>query len=73
MAAPTFDKVKAPSTGTRVDLSSGKFPDDPIVCLLRGDGIGRDGLAKSGHDAMKEVLDNESSHRSCHRSCGRDF
>lgn len=42
MTAPTYDQVKSPSTGTRVDLSAGKFPDDPIVCLLRGDGIGRD-------------------------------
>lgn len=42
MSAPTYEKLKAPTTGTRVDLSSGKFPDDPIVCLLRGDGIGQD-------------------------------
>lgn len=42
MTAPTYDKIKAPTTGTRVDLSSGKFPDDPIVCLMRGDGIGQD-------------------------------
>src|SRR5215218_7389105 len=42
MTAPTYDKVTSPSTGTRVDLSGGKLPDDPIVCLLRGDGIGRD-------------------------------
>ena len=42
MSAPTYDKLKAPTTGTRVDLSTGKFPEDPIVCLLRGDGIGQD-------------------------------
>jgi isocitrate dehydrogenase len=45
MTAPTFDKVSAPKSGSRVTVdASGKWhiPDDPIVCLLRGDGIGRD-------------------------------
>ena len=44
MNAPTYEKLKAPSAGSRVSLEHGewKFPDDPIVCLLRGDGIGRD-------------------------------
>jgi isocitrate dehydrogenase len=44
MTAPTYDKLKAPSTGTRAVNQNGswKFPDDPIVCLLRGDGIGAD-------------------------------
>src|SRR5437588_2141593 len=45
MAAPTYEKLKAPQHGTRVTVdASGKWhiPDDPIVCLLRGDGIGRD-------------------------------
>jgi isocitrate dehydrogenase len=44
MTAPTYDKLEAPSTGTRAVNQNGswKFPDDPIVCLLRGDGIGAD-------------------------------
>lgn len=44
MSAPTYEKLKAPTTGTRVEVEGGqwKFPDDPIVCLLRGDGIGQD-------------------------------
>src|SRR5258708_2379360 len=44
MTSPTYEKLKAPSTGTRVSVDGGKwkFPDDPIVCLLRGDGIGQD-------------------------------
>src|SRR5262245_28000365 len=45
MAAPTYEKLAPPKFGTRVTVdSSGKWqiPDDPIVCLLRGDGIGQD-------------------------------
>jgi isocitrate dehydrogenase len=44
MTAPSFDKLKAPTTGTRAVNQSGawSFPDDPIVCLIRGDGIGAD-------------------------------
>jgi isocitrate dehydrogenase len=45
MAAPTFEKIQAPKKGTRVTVDpDGRWliPDDPIVCLLRGDGIGRD-------------------------------
>jgi isocitrate dehydrogenase len=45
MTAPTYEKLQAPKTGTRVTVdASGTWhiPDDPIVCLLRGDGIGRD-------------------------------
>ncbi len=45
MTAPTYEKLQAPKTGTRVTVdANGKWniPDDPIVCLLRGDGIGRD-------------------------------
>ena len=45
MTAPTYDKLTPPSSGTRI-TADGKgrwnIPDDPIVCLLRGDGIGRD-------------------------------
>jgi isocitrate dehydrogenase len=45
MAAPTYEKLAPPRTGTRVtvdDRGRWHIPDDPIVCLLRGDGIGRD-------------------------------
>jgi isocitrate dehydrogenase len=45
MTAPTYDKLTPPTRGTRVTIdSSGRWqvPDDPIVCLLRGDGIGQD-------------------------------
>lgn len=45
MSVPTFEKLTAPKQGTRVTVDSqGKWniPDDPIVCLLRGDGIGQD-------------------------------
>src|SRR5437870_6885371 len=45
MTAPTYDKLTPPKTGSRVTVDgAGKWniPDDPIVCLLRGDGIGRD-------------------------------
>jgi isocitrate dehydrogenase len=44
MTAPTYDKLKAPTAGTRAVNQNGtwKFPDDPIVCLIRGDGIGAD-------------------------------
>ncbi len=40
----TFEKLTPPKTGTRVDIEAGrwKIPDDPIVCLMRGDGIGQD-------------------------------
>jgi isocitrate dehydrogenase len=45
MSAPTYDKLTPPASGTRVTVDgSGQWqiPDDPIVCLLRGDGIGQD-------------------------------
>jgi isocitrate dehydrogenase len=44
MTAPTYDKLKAPATGTRAvnQNDTWKFPDDPVVCLIRGDGIGAD-------------------------------
>ena len=44
-SAPAYDKLTAPTAGTRVTLGGdGKWaiPDDPIVCLLKGDGIGAD-------------------------------
>ena len=45
MTAPAYEKLSAPRQGTRVTVdANGKWhiPDDPIVCLLRGDGIGLD-------------------------------
>ena len=45
MTAPTYEKLTAPTTGTRVTIGADgrwNIPDDPIVVLIRGDGIGRD-------------------------------
>jgi isocitrate dehydrogenase len=45
MSTPSFEKLTPPTTGHRVEIdatSQWKIPDDPIICLLRGDGIGRD-------------------------------
>ncbi len=45
MSAPTYEKLQPPTSGQRVEIDAAghwKIPDDPIVCLLRGDGIGRD-------------------------------
>jgi isocitrate dehydrogenase len=45
MTVPTYEKLTPPTQGTRVTVDGDgrwKIPDDPIVCLLRGDGIGRD-------------------------------
>jgi isocitrate dehydrogenase len=45
MTAPTYEKLTPPRQGSRVTVDAGgrwNIPDDPIVCLLRGDGIGRD-------------------------------
>jgi len=45
MTAPTYEKLTAPQTGTRVTVDAQgnwHIPDDPIACLMRGDGIGRD-------------------------------
>lgn len=45
MTAPTYLKLTPPTQGTRVTVDaagSWKIPNDPIVCLLRGDGIGAD-------------------------------
>jgi isocitrate dehydrogenase len=61
MTAPTYDKLTPPTSGTRVTVdSSGRWqvPDDPIVCLLRGDGIGRDvGSAPGITTCAVRVLD----------------
>jgi isocitrate dehydrogenase len=45
MAVPTYEKLTAPKQGTRVTIDANgrwNIPDDPIICLMRGDGIGRD-------------------------------
>lgn len=45
MTAPAFEKITPPTTGTRVTLASDgrwQIPDDPIVVLIKGDGIGAD-------------------------------
>src|SRR5438552_15513368 len=45
MTAPTYEKLTPPKSGARVTVDTNgrwQIPDDPIVCLLRGDGIGRD-------------------------------
>jgi isocitrate dehydrogenase len=45
MPAPTFDKIKPPQRGTRVTVQpdgAWSIPDDPIIVLIRGDGIGQD-------------------------------
>ncbi len=61
MAAPTYDKLTPPKTGSRVTVgTTGRWniPDDPIVCLLRGDGIGRDvGMVPGITTCAVRVLD----------------
>src|SRR5947209_9189327 len=45
MTAPTYEKLTPPRAGSRVTVdAAGRWhiPDDPIVCLIRGDGIGAD-------------------------------
>jgi isocitrate dehydrogenase len=61
MTAPTYDKLTAPKSGTRVTVDgSGRWqiPDDPVVVLIRGDGIGRDvGAAPGITTCAVRVLD----------------
>lgn len=61
MAAPSYDKLASPKQGSRVTVdASGRWniPDVPIVCLLRGDGIGRDvGSAPGITTCAVKVLD----------------
>ncbi len=49
-----FDKLEAPKQGTRITFVEDKLqiPDDPIVCYVRGDGIGVDITP-----VMKDVVD----------------
>ncbi|QDU18389.1 NADP-dependent isocitrate dehydrogenase [Urbifossiella limnaea] len=60
MTAPTYDKLTAPTSGTRVTYDGGKWtiPNDPIVVLLKGDGIGADvGNVPGITTAAVKVLD----------------
>ena len=60
MTAPTYQKLTPPTSGTRVTVENGRWqiPNDPIVCLLRGDGIGRDVEGAPGITACAvKVLD----------------
>ncbi len=61
MTAPTYEKLTPPTSGTRVAVSSDgrwNIPDDPIVVLIRGDGIGRDvGAAPGITTCAVRVLD----------------
>jgi isocitrate dehydrogenase len=61
MMAPTFEKVTPPASGTRVEVGADgrwQVPDDPVVCLIRGDGIGRDvGAAPGITTCAVKVLD----------------
>jgi isocitrate dehydrogenase len=61
MTAPTYDKLTPPRAGSRVTVDgNGRWhvPDDPVVCLLRGDGIGRDVGTKPGITTVAvKVLD----------------
>ncbi len=45
MGVPAFERLTPPSQGNRIQVDAqGRWqvPDDPIVCLIRGDGIGKD-------------------------------
>jgi isocitrate dehydrogenase len=61
MTAPTYEKLTPPKHGTRVTVdANGRWhiPDDPVVVLIRGDGIGRDvGSAPGITTCAVRVLD----------------
>src|SRR5438270_11336171 len=45
MTAPAYEKITPPTQGTRVSVDANgrwQVPNDPVVTLIRGDGIGRD-------------------------------
>ena len=52
--APRFKKIKIPEDGQRITLKKGKlhFPNNPIIPVIEGDGIGRDIMK-----ATRRVLD----------------
>src|SRR2546428_7494952 len=65
MTVPSYEKLSAPRTGTRVtvDAKGWHIPDDPIVCLIRGDGIGADvGGAPGITTCAVRVLDAAVTH-----------
>ena len=58
MSAPAYEKLAAPKTGTRITVDANgqwAMPDDPIVCLLKGDGIGADAGGAPGINAVLEA------------------
>src|SRR5260370_17173690 len=61
MTAPIFSKLTHPQQGSRDGVDPNgrwQIPDDPIVCLLRGDGIGMDVGSVPGISACAvKVLD----------------
>jgi len=65
MPAPSYEKLSPPTQGTRVTVDGhGKWsiPDDPIVCLMRGDGVGRDvgnapGITKCAVHVLDAAVD----------------
>jgi len=60
MTAPSYDKLTAPTSGTRVTYDGGKWtiPNDPVVVLIKGDGIGADvGNVPGITTAAVKVLD----------------
>jgi hypothetical protein len=61
MSLPIFSKLTHPQQGSRVAVDPNgrwQIPDDPIVCLLRGDGIGMDVGSVPGISACAvKVLD----------------
>lgn len=45
MNTPQFNRLTPPTQGQRIQIDAAgrwQVPDDPIVCLIRGDGIGKD-------------------------------
>jgi isocitrate dehydrogenase len=61
MTSPTYQRLTPPTKGSRVTVDAAgrwSIPDDPIVCLLRGDGIGQDVSGVPGITASAvKVLD----------------
>jgi isocitrate dehydrogenase len=61
MNPPTYEKLTPPTQGTRATVDAkGRWtvPDDPVVCLIRGDGIGADVNGAPGITACAvKVLD----------------
>src|SRR5205085_1239184 len=61
MAVPTFQRITPPQMGSRITVDPNgrwQIPDDPVVCLIRGDGIGMDfgGVPGISTSAVKVFL-----------------